>query len=1168
MSFIKNLTSPFRRNQDVYSQSEAHLWKQRADALMDHIVKDTPRPTVPRVNITEESDIRLPPYPYSMHHLYELSYSSPVLSLSQIKIKQEIFRETRRIGFDFEEKFKFRCEECDTEMEEIVDQCDYCDSTSLVKADPRQKLIWKKLLIKANSANQTLYDVLEELEDDLNIADDAYLILVKDYVLIEGQVFGKIRELMRGDPVRMRIVSDLTGRRGGKLWTCPEHRGVIASVEGVCHECGFILREIHYVETLTGGKDPIAVFIEGEVIHSSKYRQSRLYGISPVFTLWVLSYTMVLMDHYIKNLYQKGRSKGIIAIPGHYENIRKWWDSEQSKLQQDPHYLPFIAVEPTVEGKVPGKLEFVKLLDSLSDLQANDAKELMRRQISSLYGVSPIFQADMSAGTGLNNEGLQITVTDRAVDYGQSVYHTKFFPLLLEMLDITDWIIRFQPSREMDEMADLQKRGQEIDNAQKLVSMGFEIEIKNDEFIVTSTKPVPQQTGFQQPGGMQQNFPRLPAGQPDQQQPGQPEPDNSQGMKNCPPGQHAHPDRVKCHPMETIHAEEKSTGAFNALSVKCRGSTFQQELREASDPNHELFWTLDKVEIHGDPDKAENLWFIADKEVKGFFPILGYGMRNYRGKEQQVVFFDRQFTQSKDFDVSSTLGKMIPMEKSGDMLAHYSCLATKMEKAAISCPKDLKIGSEFREWVTKQEPVIREKIKEFEATCLRAGSNKNPRDPDYHYPYPEKSLDYIATGKEMIEKKLLERRKKYSARFFDMIRENDESGVSGTGHVASGIIFQDGKVTIRWLSEKASTVNFDSFDDFMAIHIDSHPSNNTKLVFHDLLPGDAEKMLEESVKRAVGEGIKNARKVLKQVENKRVLTGKVEEVEEDFVTRLTRNYLDVLTDRLEFLPDTTPELIAREIDSIVITMQQLAEQMAFGEVLLGYDAGKRTAGENPEFQGLLKSVQKERAPEHLDFDNLPYSHSDIQALRAIYQESPFWGSFESMSQSISDKLKQIIKESFEAPNSARFQSEFEQVQVEYPDRTVPAQQAIVFGRLGKFSLPQVIDQMKQVVSSEVYRLERIARTETHAVTLKGREIALNERDPDNEFLYDWIGPADQRTTEICTEAKKRVSNAGGSVSLPALDKILKDVTAELNPEWTYRSWTPHANCRHLFRKVA
>lgn len=53
---------------------------------------------------------------------------------------------------------------------------------------------------------------------------------------------------------------------------------------------------------------------------------------------------------------------------------------------------------------------------------------------------------------------------------------------------------------------------------------------------------------------------------------------------------------------------------------------------------------------------------------------------------------------------------------------------------------------------------------------------------------------------------------------FELHRIEDESGVSGTGVVAEGVIFEDGVCAMRWKTAKASTCVYDSIQDLEAIH--------------------------------------------------------------------------------------------------------------------------------------------------------------------------------------------------------------------------------------------------------------------------------------------------------------------------------------------------------------
>ena len=46
-------------------------------------------------------------------------------------------------------------------------------------------------------------------------------------------------------------------------------------------------------------------------------------------------------------------------------------------------------------------------------------------------------------------------------------------------------------------------------------------------------------------------------------------------------------------------------------------------------------------------------------------------------------------------------------------------------------------------------------------------------------------------------------------KMFYLKRGEDESGVSGTGRVAQGFIFDNGKVAVTWLSEHPSVTVYD-----------------------------------------------------------------------------------------------------------------------------------------------------------------------------------------------------------------------------------------------------------------------------------------------------------------------------------------------------------------------
>lgn len=64
---------------------------------------------------------------------------------------------------------------------------------------------------------------------------------------------------------------------------------------------------------------------------------------------------------------------------------------------------------------------------------------------------------------------------------------------------------------------------------------------------------------------------------------------------------------------------------------------------------------------------------------------------------------------------------------------------------------------------------------------------------------------------------------------FWLKRIEDESGISGTGIVAEGIIFTDGVAVLRWLTAGGSTAVYDDIESVKRIH--GH-NGKTKVVYH------------------------------------------------------------------------------------------------------------------------------------------------------------------------------------------------------------------------------------------------------------------------------------------------------------------------------------------------
>jgi hypothetical protein len=68
-------------------------------------------------------------------------------------------------------------------------------------------------------------------------------------------------------------------------------------------------------------------------------------------------------------------------------------------------------------------------------------------------------------------------------------------------------------------------------------------------------------------------------------------------------------------------------------------------------------------------------------------------------------------------------------------------------------------------------------------------------------------------------------------RRFELHRDEDETGISGTGIVAEGLCFSDGSVAMRWITAHTSTAIYQDMTDVVLIH--GH-NGKTKVVWIDL----------------------------------------------------------------------------------------------------------------------------------------------------------------------------------------------------------------------------------------------------------------------------------------------------------------------------------------------
>ena len=451
--------------------------KKRIERLFASIGMDmerhsTPMPTMPlfQTGIQEPALLQ----GITIPALYAAAYECLVLR----SILNHLNVETFRKGWGWKPKFVVKCTACSEEFQQQVDVCSKCNG-EVRKADRSQIEYADALFRTKNRMHQDFVEVLREIEMDLDIVDDAYIVLTKEYFIdpkSKKPMFYRVKEVSRADPIFMRILADKRGVRGGSQYTSLVDRAFRTSdSKEKCPKTGMPVVPIHYMNLAGVGKGQ--VYTEGEVIHISKWSPSKLYGRSPVATMWRQVNTLIAMDNYVYSAYQKRRMpRGVMVIKSsNLETVERTARNIQEHLERDPNYIPTIGVE-TESGR--GGIEYVRMMDTLEELQYIPMKDDIRQRISAFYGVSNVFMNDVSGG-GLNNEGMQIVVSNRSISHAQSIYNRVLFPQILEAFSVTEWDMVLSPHEEEDEIMVMRRDEMAIRNMMQMKQAGFEANLRD-----------------------------------------------------------------------------------------------------------------------------------------------------------------------------------------------------------------------------------------------------------------------------------------------------------------------------------------------------------------------------------------------------------------------------------------------------------------------------------------------------------------------------------------------------------------------------------------------------------------------------------------------------------------------------------------------------------------
>jgi hypothetical protein len=404
--------------------------------------------------------------------LYLLAYDCAEIRTPLLHLKGEIFRKGLN---DWHAKFVTKCNNCGKEYQEEKQECDKCQGISFRKPDLEQIELFDEFRKDCNIFHQTLDDVCQELTDDVNICDDAFMHIHKQYQWLNNHLYSRVVEIRRIHPALMEIDLDKNGLPLNSHWICPFHRDEAEVKPGRCKDCGLDLLPAMYIYNHRGRK---IYLLEEEMIHFSKFSPSPTYGYSPLLTVMQKVLTISGMDRFLYRYFfeRKAPTGMILTYTDDPQSLEVERARVEAKMMEDPTYIPWIAVSQKT-GR--GKTDFVRLFHTLQEMDYLNIRNEIRDRVSMIYGVPQIYMNVMEGTGGLSGQTQQLKMFANVIEQDQRRFNELIFPKILTLFNITDWEILLRTPEEKIESVLIGQSQQKVSIASQMRMMGFDVALKS-----------------------------------------------------------------------------------------------------------------------------------------------------------------------------------------------------------------------------------------------------------------------------------------------------------------------------------------------------------------------------------------------------------------------------------------------------------------------------------------------------------------------------------------------------------------------------------------------------------------------------------------------------------------------------------------------------------------
>lgn len=340
------------------------------------------------------------------------------------------------------------------------------------------------LVRDVNTAQQSLHGLLKTVVQDHARLGTGLIVVRKDYTALDGALTSSTEELVRGDPKRIRPVTDEDNRLGG-LYACPLHRDTLHQSEQTC-QCGVECREVTYARTEGIRDDTVQdVFFDDEIISFSFYN-TRLHGrdgLSPVANIWKQAHILEQMRNYAGKFFDdetgnRYPDKLLFVTTSNADAFEKQAKQAKDNRQESPYEEGILFFENTELD-----VQVVDMMSSELMGQAPDIRDQYKSDIRNAFGLTDLVDGDNEQG-GLARGSKQMDVMSRSIQALRTDLEREVLPEIENALELNDWELTFEEEQSEEETTSISEQAEAI---QRLSDADQEYRIENGEIVLVDT---------------------------------------------------------------------------------------------------------------------------------------------------------------------------------------------------------------------------------------------------------------------------------------------------------------------------------------------------------------------------------------------------------------------------------------------------------------------------------------------------------------------------------------------------------------------------------------------------------------------------------------------------------------------------------------------------------